>query len=59
MAKQTVQGMMLDEIRMLREQMTQIILAVESLKVKASIMGFIAGVVAAIISSVVSSFWHK
>ena len=59
MAKQTVQGLILEKVSKLEDKMDQMIPVVEGLKVKASIAGFFAGVLATIISTVVSNFWHK
>ena len=46
MAKQTVQGLILDKLNKLEDKMDRLIPVVEGLKVKAAIAGGFAGIVA-------------
>lgn len=59
MAKQTVQGMILDKLDKLETKIDTMIPVVEGLKVKAAIAGGIAGLVGTGIVSILLSIWHK
>lgn len=57
MARQTVQGMILEEIRDIRAKMDKLIPEVEGLKVKAAVAGGIAGIVGTgVVTMVLSAF---
>lgn len=59
MAKQTVQGMILDKLDKLETKIDTMIPVVEGLKVKAAIAGGIAGLVGTGIVSILLNIWHK
>ncbi len=57
MGKQTVQSVILDELRYIRERMDKLVPEVEGLKVKAAVAGGVAGIVGtAIMGLVLSAF---
>ncbi len=63
MAKQTVQGMVIEQLNRLEEKVDKMIPMVEELKVKTAIVGAVTGGVASIIGTgimtAIISFWHK
>lgn len=60
MAKQTVQGLILERLTKIEDKVDNIIPAVEGLKVKAAIIGGIAGLVGTgVVTAVLTAFKHK
>lgn len=57
MAKQTVQGLILERLNKIEEQLDVIIPVLEGLKVKSAIMGGIAGIVGtALVTTIITAF---
>ncbi len=57
MAKQTVQGMMLEDIKDIKKKLDIIIPVLEGLKVKSALAGGIAGVVGTALVTAILSAW--
>lgn len=57
MAKATVQGMMLEQIKNINDKLDKLIPEVEGLKVKAAIAGGVSGIVGtAIVTAILTAF---
>ncbi len=59
MAKQTVQGMMIEQLNRLESKMDKLIPVVEGLKVKAAIAGGISGIVGTAVATALVGLWRR